>query len=267
MAMSCHNNRRFPLWAWLAGFAIGVLGGLIGLGGAEFRLPLLIGVFSFAGLEAVIINKLMSLAVVLTAIPARTLSLPFTELFNYGLIMAMMLPASLAGAWIGAGWAMKLSTRALYQVIAVLLLFIGLLLWSEPAQQAHQLIESQGWQWILGALSGFIIGVIASVLGVAGGEFFIPTLILLFGVDVKTAGSLSLLISLPTLIVGLWRYQLGGRLQQVRAYYQFMGWMLFGSLVGVVFGGYALVYIDAHWLMPLLSVILLISAWKMWQHK
>lgn len=258
---------RLPFWAWLAGFTIGILGGVIGLGGAEFRLPLLIGLFSFAGLEAVIINKLMSLAVVLSAIPARTLSLPFSELLNYGLIMLIMLPASLVGAWMGAGWAMQLSTRRLYQVIAFLLLLIGLLLWFEPAQQAHQLIDSDGLQWLLGTMAGFMIGVIASVLGVAGGEFFIPTLILLFGVDVKTAGSLSLLISLPTLIVGLWRYQLGGRLQQVRPYYPFMGWMLLGSLVGVLLGGYLLAFVQAHWLMPLLSIILLISAWKMWQHK
>ncbi|MFE5548966.1 hypothetical protein ACFQ71_34805 [Streptomyces sp. NPDC056534] len=33
-----------------AGAAIGVLGGTIGLGGAEFRLPLLIGLFGFAAL-------------------------------------------------------------------------------------------------------------------------------------------------------------------------------------------------------------------------
>jgi hypothetical protein len=32
------------------GAIIGVLGGLIGLGGAEFRLPLLIGAFRFAAL-------------------------------------------------------------------------------------------------------------------------------------------------------------------------------------------------------------------------
>ena len=37
--------------------AIGTLGGLIGLGGAEFRLPLLISYFRFRGLEAVILNK------------------------------------------------------------------------------------------------------------------------------------------------------------------------------------------------------------------
>lgn len=43
-----------------AGAAVGILGGLIGLGGAEFRLPLLIGVFGFAALNAVILNKAMS---------------------------------------------------------------------------------------------------------------------------------------------------------------------------------------------------------------
>jgi hypothetical protein len=52
--------------AFAAGAGVGVLGGLIGLGGAEFRLPLLIGVFGFLALQAVIMNKAMSLIVVLT---------------------------------------------------------------------------------------------------------------------------------------------------------------------------------------------------------
>jgi hypothetical protein len=55
-------------------FAAGALIGMIGLGGAEFRLPLLIGIFGFAALKAVIVNKAMSLIVVLTALPARLLA-------------------------------------------------------------------------------------------------------------------------------------------------------------------------------------------------
>ena len=50
--------------ALVGGIVIGTLGGLIGLGGAEFRLPLLIGLFGFAALPAVILNKAMSLVVV-----------------------------------------------------------------------------------------------------------------------------------------------------------------------------------------------------------
>ena len=41
-------------------------------------------------------------------------------------------------------------------------------------------------------VAGFAIGVVAALLGVAGGELLIPTLVLLFGVDIKLAGSLSL---------------------------------------------------------------------------
>jgi hypothetical protein len=55
--------------AFTAGAAVGVLDGMIGLGGAEFRLPLLIMLFGFAALQAVILNKALSL--VATALPAR----------------------------------------------------------------------------------------------------------------------------------------------------------------------------------------------------
>ncbi len=59
---------------------VGVLGGMIRLGGAEFRLPLLIGVFGFVGPQAVILNKAMSLVVVATALPARLVSVPLGDL-------------------------------------------------------------------------------------------------------------------------------------------------------------------------------------------
>jgi len=65
-------ERKPGAGAFFAGMGIGTLGGLIGLGGAEFRLPLLIGLFRFAALEAVIVNKAMSLIVVASALPLRT---------------------------------------------------------------------------------------------------------------------------------------------------------------------------------------------------
>ena len=68
---------------WLAagtGAAVGLLGGMIGLGGAEFRLPLLIGLFGFLALQAVILNKAMSLLVVATALPARLIAVPLDQI-------------------------------------------------------------------------------------------------------------------------------------------------------------------------------------------
>jgi len=62
--------------ALATGAGVGLLGGLIGLGGAEFRLPLLIGLLGFAALQAVVMNKAMSLIVVVTALPARLVAVP-----------------------------------------------------------------------------------------------------------------------------------------------------------------------------------------------
>ena len=72
-----------------------MLGGMIGLGGAEFRLPLLIGLFGFAALQAVILNKSMSLAVVVTALPARLVAVPATALASHWLVAVNLLAGSL----------------------------------------------------------------------------------------------------------------------------------------------------------------------------
>src|SRR3954453_2794376 len=114
--------------AFGGGAIIGALGGLIGLGGAEFRLPLLIGAFRFGALQAVILNKAMSLVVVASALPFRAAAVPFTDIAAHWPIIINLLAGSLLGAWFGAGWAIRLSSKTLYRVIAVLLLGIAVVL-------------------------------------------------------------------------------------------------------------------------------------------
>ena len=110
--------RRSAPAAFGGGAVIGALGGLIGLGGAEFRLPLLIGVFRFAALQAVILNKAMSLVVVASALPFRAATVPFAVAAHWPIIVNL-LAGSLIGAWFGAGWATRLASQTLYRVIAV----------------------------------------------------------------------------------------------------------------------------------------------------
>ena len=98
------QNKQREVTAFLGGSVVGSLGGLIGLGGAEFRLPLLIGPFGFAALQAVIVNKAMSLVVVASALPFRAATVPFSELTSHWLIIVNLLAGSLLGAWLGAGW-------------------------------------------------------------------------------------------------------------------------------------------------------------------
>jgi uncharacterized protein len=78
-AGSSKSSSRYAS-AFAGGAVIGTLGGMIGLGGAEFRLPLLIGLFGFSALEAVIVNKAMSLVVVASALPFRAATVPLARL-------------------------------------------------------------------------------------------------------------------------------------------------------------------------------------------
>lgn len=259
------DNRNKPA-AFGAGAVIGSLGGLIGLGGAEFRLPLLIGLFKFRGLEAVILNKATSLIVVASALPFRAGTVPFGEIAAHSPVIVNLLAGSLIGAWVGAEWATRLKSETLYKIIAVLLVVIAGVLMFAHDTSTHAALFT-GWQQIVaGVVAGFIIGVIASLLGVAGGEFFIPTLILLFGADVKLAGSLSLAVSLPTMLVGFARYSRDQSFSVLRANGSFVIAMAIGSVVGAFIGGLLLGAVPSSVVLPILSALLLISAVKVWWH-
>lgn len=253
--------------SFTSGTIIGTLGGLIGLGGAEFRLPLLIGPFGFAALQAVILNKAMSLVVVAFSLPFRAATVPFADVASHWLIIVNLLAGSLLGAWFGAGWATKLSSKSLYRVIAVLLAIIAaiLLFGHEPSTSAALVTGSV--QVVVGIIAGFAIGIVAALLGVAGGELLIPTLILLFGVDIKLAGSLSLAVSLPTMLVGFARYSQDQSFLVLRNNDQFVLAMAVGSIVGSFIGGQLLGLVSTAFLIPLLVLILLLSAIKIWLHK
>jgi len=259
----------FSARAWVAfaaGAAVGALGGLIGLGGAEFRLPLLIAVFGFVALEAVILNKGISLVVVASALLFRGAAVPFADVIGHWSIVVNLLAGSLLGAWLGADFATRLSARTLHRVIAGLLLVVAVVLalghgagTPAPLLQGPALI-------LAGVAAGVLIGAIASLLGVAGGEFLIPTLILLFGTDIKLAGSLSLAISLPTMLVGLARYSREQSFRVWRANKPFAAAMALGSILGACAGSRLLIVAPSAVIVPILVALLLASSIKIWRH-
>jgi uncharacterized protein len=258
-------GRSMPA-AFGSGAIIGALGGLIGLGGAEFRLPLLIGAFRFAALQAVILNKAMSLVVVASALPLRAATVPFASVAAHWSIIANLLAGSLLGAWFGASWATRLASRTLYRVIAVLLLGMAVVLVLGHNATALGASLTGAAQMVAGVTAGFIIGIVAALLGVAGGELLIPTLVLLFGADIKLAGSLSLAVSLPTMLVGFTRYSRDRSFVVLAESRRFVLVMAAGSIFGSFIGGRLLGLVPNAVLLPLLAIILVLSAVKVWRH-
>ncbi|HYD05642.1 MAG TPA: sulfite exporter TauE/SafE family protein, partial [Reyranella sp.] len=254
--------------AFASGAGIGSLAGLIGLGGAEFRLPFLIGPYRFGALEAVIINKAMSLVVVMSALPFRTTSVSMATVAASWPVIANLLGGSLLGAWVGAEWATRLRSNTLYRIIAVLLVAMAVvLLVGHGVESNGRPLFAGPAQIVAGLVAGFVIGVVASLLGVAGGELLIPTLILLFGVDVKLAGSLSLAISLPTMLVGFGRYSRDATFAVLSRNSRFVAAMAVGSVAGAFIGAQLLGVVPGEVLLPLLALVLLLSSVKLWLHR
>ncbi|MGW8800698.1 sulfite exporter TauE/SafE family protein [Streptomyces sp. NPDC055775] len=249
-----------------AGAAIGVLGGMIGLGGAEFRLPLLISLFGFAALSAVILNKAMSLVVVLAALPARLAAMSASEPAAHWPVAVNLLAGSLLGAWAGASWAVRMRSSTLYKVLAALMALMAAALLVTHTTTLGTLDLPLGVQVPIGVAAGFGIGMVAAIMGVAGGELLIPTIVLLFGQDIKTAGNLSLLVSLPTMLVAFARYSRDGSFAVLGANRRFALVMVAGSIAGAVLGGLLLGVFPDLVLIPALAVILLISAVKLARH-
>lgn len=259
--------RRRPTLAFGAGALIGTLGGLIGLGGAEFRLPLLIGWFRFVALEAVILNKAASLFVVAAALVFRAGTVPLDAVVEHASDIVNLLAGSLVGAWHAAGWATRMRAETLYRVMAILLVVIAVVLLFGHDPSAHGVPAFAGLPLLLaGVVAGFGVGVVASLLGVAGGELLIPTLILLYGHDIKTAGSLSLAVSLPTMLIGFARYSRDASFVVLSRHRGFVLVMAAGSIFGAIVGGLLLGIVPDGVLLPLLAAILLVSAWKVWRH-
>ncbi|MFI1062808.1 TSUP family transporter [Streptomyces spororaveus] len=262
---SLHRTHAAPV-VFGAGAAIGVLGGMVGLGGAEFRLPLLIGLFGFAALSAVILNKAMSLVVVLVALLARLGAVPATEIAARWPVAVNLLAGSLLGAWAGASWAVRMRSSTLYKVLAALMVLMAAALVVTHTTILDTLALPLWAQVPAGVVAGFGIGVVAAIMGVAGGELLIPTIVLLFGEDIKTAGSLSLLVSLPTMLVAFARYSRDGSFAVLGTNLRFTAVMAAGSMAGAVLGGLLLGVFPDLLLIPLLAVILLVSAVKLARH-
>lgn len=252
-----------PLLAFGFAVPIAMLGGLIGLGGAEFRLPVLVGPLHYSAKQAVPLNLTVSLITVIASLLIRANTLSLTPLRNISTIMLALIAGAIVAAFFGVALAQRISEQRLEQVILVLLVGIGIALLVEafvPQQSRGFVPDLLIAQIIAGILFGLAIGMVSSLLGVAGGELIIPTLIFAFGVEIKIAGTASLLISLPTIIVGLVRYARRGAFAERGLFRETIIPMGIGSVIGALIGGAIVGIVSAQLLKFVLGAILIVSA-------
>src|ERR687894_2337675 len=140
---------------------IAILGGLIGLGGAEFRLPVLVGPLRYSPRQAVPLNLAISIITIAAALVIRSRTLSFAPVTPYAPAILALITGAVVAAWWGTGLFNRLSDARLERLILTLLLVVGVALIVEGLLPggAPALLPGSSIVWIVaGVLFGLGIG-------------------------------------------------------------------------------------------------------------
>jgi uncharacterized membrane protein YfcA len=218
--------------------------------------------------QAVPLNLAISLATLGAALVIRGITAPLQSAAAAALSIIGLITGGIAGALLGPGLFHRLSNERLERVLLWLLTGIGTALIVEAflAQESAGFVPTaSGWRLGAGVVFGVGIGLVSSLLGVAGGELIIPTLIFAFGFDIRAAGTASLLVSLPTVAVGILRHARRGGYTEPHAIRETVLPMGAASVIGALAGGLLVGLIPVPLLKGVLGGILIVSAGRIFR--
>ncbi len=259
--------RSFVAAAYAA--PIGVLSGLTGLGGAEFRLPIIAGVLGYSTRSAIPIDLCVSLLTLVTSLIVRARSLSLTLVVPLLPIVAAFIAGAALASFAGPAIAARLSDERLRRIVLGVMTVLGVFLIYQslyPLQRGSGLPPLPLVRLAAGFAGGLAAGIVSSTVGVAGGELQIALLVLVFGVDIKTAGTASLCISLPTLVVNVSRYAARGAISG-RTLRSTIVPMSIASIVGAIIGGTIAAAVPVRSLRVGLGVLLIVSSQLVFRRK
>ncbi len=241
----------------VTGLFTGFLSGLVGIGGAELRISFLLNSLKVPLREVVYANLMMSLMVSSSSFLLRFGTGIFSGQAAY-LALAMII-GSVPGGYLGAVFSHRLSERGLKAFLALMLAIVIFRLiidffiaTPDSSSRMPLLLEIP-----LSVLFGFLIGIIAGGIGVAGGEYRIPVLLFIFGFPITVAGTVSQLVAIPTILFALVKHRAkmkGVFTERVRIIVVTMG---FSSVIAVILGTQALLTVNPDIIRLVFIVILL----------
>jgi uncharacterized protein len=247
------------------GFVVGIAGGLVGLGGAELRLPYLAGTLRLPLKQAIPVNLAISLVTLLAALPTRLYTLKTASLAPFLDETIALGLGAIVGAYAGVSGLSRLSPAVLRRAVFALLMALGLVMIAESVVTFVPLgvLPHAALARVFSGLAlGLAVGVISGLLGVAGGEVIIPTLILGFGAPIKAAGSLSQMVSIPTVLTGFVRHYRAGATNDREIVLRLIMPMALGAIAGGIGGGLLSSLAPSGLLKAVLGVILIASSVK-----
>lgn len=181
------------------GVVAGFLSGLFGVGGGILIVPALVLLLHFTQRQA----HGTSLAAVLPIAISSMASYAFEDKvdWTFGALLAV---GAVAGAVLGTHVLNRLPHDALAIAFAVLLAASAIRLLFDHTEGAGR-DDLTVLSVIAVILIGAATGVLAGLLGVGGGVFVVPVMVVFFGIPAAIAKGTSLFMIVPTSIMGTWR--------------------------------------------------------------
>ncbi len=244
--MTFRESFALPL---LFGVLSGALAGLMGVGGGILLIPLLVHFLRRSQHEA----QGTSLAfIIVTALVA---AIPYVrhETVPWSLVGVLAI-GGVPGVMTGAALAKRTPASKLRLWLGIAILISAARLLFAPPLESHGAPWSAPWS----ALLGFGIGTLAGLLGVGGGVFLVPALVLGQGLSQHTAQGVSLALIVPIALVGAVSYARNGHAEK-----QLLPALFLGGAAGG-WGGATLAHaLEAPALTRFFAVFLVVVAFRM----
>ena len=235
---------------FLFGTLAGALGGLMGVGGGIILVPLLVHALQRGQHEA----QGTSLAFI--TVTALLAAVPYFRQGNLDFVLGGLLGlGAVPGVLLGAALARRVTAQRLRQAFGVLVLATAVRIL--VAAPAHTVVGSV-WPHAMNVLLGAVVGCLGGLLGVGGGTILVPILVLAERIPQHLAQGISLLMIVPTGIVGALSHARHGHL--VRS---LLPGLMAGGAVGALLGAFLAQQIHAPMLSRLFALLLIPVAAQM----
>ncbi len=239
------------LWLIPLGFAAGLLGSMIGLGGGIIVVPVL----TFLGFPPTVAAS-NSLFAALSNATASTISYSKQKRIEYSLglkLGLLSIPGTILGAIISTDIAPDIFKILFGFVLIASAVYIFL---RKKIETKEKTISKQMIVFAIGA--SFFAGVISSFFGIGGGIIFVPLMVVGMGMVMKKAAPTSQMILLFASLSGVIVHSLLGHPDFLQA-----GLLSIGSFIGGLVGARLSIDIKERYLQILVSVVILITSVKL----
>ena len=247
----CPNSMYENLWLIPLGFAAGVLGSIVGLGGGIIAVPAM----TFAGFPPALAasNSLFaafSNSVASTISYARQKRVEFRIGIKLGL---MCIPGTILGAFVS-----DTMTPVVFQILFAFVLIASAVYIFVKRTVDEKPYSRTTLMMLISAGASFFAGIISSLFGIGGGIVFVPLMVIGIGIPMRKAAPTAQLVLMFASLSGLLVHSALGHPDYLQAFF-----LAIGAFAGGLLGARLSLEIKERKLKILVTLVLLAAAAKL----